>query len=380
MCVTVSAIVLKVASRCNLNCAYCYLYNHEDRSALRQPKRISDRVFDALLSRMADQADRQGHPMSLTLHGGEPTLLGRERLEELIVRARERLGASLSGISLQTNGTLIDGEFADMLSRQGISVGVSLDGPPELHDRARVTHAGAGSHADVVRGIRALHGSAVAVSLLCVVSPGNDGAAAYRHFRSLGVKSMDFLLPDVSHDNRRRFYGTAAHPVADYLLPVLDAWLEEDDAQVRVAIFWDLLGRMMGSRRTLSDCFGSPAATYVVVNTDGSIEPLDALKVCADGITSTPLNVLTHSFHDIAGEDGLLARLLAGSIEPAPECQRCSFFSICGGGFLPHRYARKNGFANPSVWCEDIKILLGRLSTEVAAFGPLAELPEATAA
>ena len=369
MSALIRSVVLKVASRCNLNCGYCYLYNHQDKSIFQQPKIIREDVFATLLERMVNHCDRHGHRMGITFHGGEPTLLGMERFEELILRARARLGDRLNGLSVQTNATLIDDDWASMLFRNDLSVGVSLDGPAEIHDRMRVTHSGGGSHLEAVRGIEALRRAGVSVRVLCVVNPNTDGSASYRYFRSLGLTWIDFLLPDISHDSKTAFYGPGPHPVADYLLPILDAWQSEDDPNVMIPVFWDLFSRLMGSERSSTDCFGNPAMTYVIVNTDGSIEPLDALKVCDEGMTRTEFNVLRNSFDELTSRPSLLADALRGRFAPCAECKSCRYGTVCAGGYLPHRYRRENGFDNPSVWCDDIKLVLDRMVEIIARSG-----------
>lgn len=364
---TIANVVTKVAARCNLNCDYCYLYNHEDRSTLGQPRWMGDQVFEALLRRMASHSDAHGHRMTMTLHGGEPTLIGPDRLKALVMQARMRLGERLGGVSIQTNATLVDARMARLLKQLELSVGVSMDGPAAIHDRHRLTHAGAGSHASTVRGVRTLRDAGVPVRILCVVDPGGDGRAAYRYFRELGADWIDFLLPDVSHDNRQRMYGDAPHPVADFLIPALEEWLREGDPSVFVPIFWDLFARLMGSRRLHSDYFGNPPMTYVIVNTDGSIEPLDALKVCDGGITQTRFNVLRDEFDDLVTEPSMLADALTGSIGPCATCRVCRYGAVCAGGYLPHRYRHDNGFDNPSVWCADIQLLLDRIANTIEA-------------
>lgn len=357
----VKSIVLKVASRCNLNCSYCYLYNHQDQTTLKQPKRIDDQIFNAVLERIATHTDLHGHTMNITFHGGEPTLVGVDRLEALICRARDFLGDRLGNLSIQTNATRINPAWAKMLSRQRVAVGVSLDGPPAIHDIVRVTHAGSGSYLNTLRGIHYLNEANVPVSILCVVNPGTDGLAIYQHFRSLGLRWIDFLLPDVSHDSKVAFYGDAPHPVADYLRPILDCWMAENDETVRIPLFWDLLSRLMGSQKTTTDCFGNPPVTYVVINTDGSIEPLDALKVCDNELTRTKFNALSNGFDDLTSSPSILSDGLNGHFELSDTCKRCRFVRVCGGGYLPHRYRRSNGFDNPSVWCEDIQLILDHM-------------------
>jgi uncharacterized protein len=204
---------------------------------------------------------------------------------------------------------------------------------------------------------------------LCVIKPGISGAEVYRHFRLLGLRRLDFLFPDVSHDNKARFYGhLGPTPVAGYLIPVFDAWMEEDDPDVSVRVLWGLLRQLLGGKAT-TDIFGNPRMGYLVVETDGSIEALDALRVCESGLGKSGLNVLRNSFDDLYLGLPLVHQVVHEGIPMAPQCRACPESRICGGGYLPHRYARANGFDNPSVWCADILKLLGHMRKHLTGRG-----------
>lgn len=361
-----NAVVLKIVARCNLNCSYCYMYNHEDQSWQERPKFISDKVYAATLRAIKDYCSlRLGHKMYIVFHGGEPTLIGKERFTALCRLAKETLGDSLLGLSIQTNGTLIDDDWAQIFVAHQVVTGVSIDGPKEVHDAVRVNHTGHGSHSRAVRGLRKLQEAGMDPAVLCVVDPGADGLAIYRHFRDLGVRTMNFLLPDVSHDNKERFYGgRGATPVGDYLIPIFDHWFAEDNAEIRIRLFWGLLRMMMGGVGE-TDAFGNPAMHYVVVETEGSIEPLDALKVCEAGLTQVGLNVLKHGFDDLKGGRPLLHQLVNEGLPLPTGCCSCPEKDICGGGYYPNRYSRAKGFDNPSVWCADILKLIAHLRAHI---------------
>lgn len=362
MTARIGHVVWKVASRCNLNCGYCYLYNHEDTSALRQPKRMPTDLRRLSLEKLRAYCDGRDSSIGLTLHGGEPMLLGVAGLEELIVETKGVLGPRLASLSMQTNATLVTPAIASMLVRHDVNVGISLDGPPEIHDPARPTHAGLGSHAKTIEGIKHLSRAGLTTNVLCVVNPQTDGLKAYEHFLEIGLTGFDFLLPDVSHDNRLAFYGDGAHPVYDFLAPILDRWLSDNNTAVRIPIFEDLLQAVMSGRPVLSECFGEPRMGYIVLNTDGTIEPLDALKVCSSGITSNTHNIATDSLEDLDQGGDLLAKCLSGSFSMPQKCQECRWSDLCGGGYLPHRFSNADGFDNPSVWCRDIQMLLDHMS------------------
>lgn len=363
----VYALVVKIAERCNLNCSYCYIYNHEDRSWRERPKLMSGAVFDHMLARMREYCDRhEPHSMSLSFHGGEPTLVGVRRFDAMAQRAYNVLGDRLAGMTMQTNGTLIDERWIDTLRRHAVTVGVSIDGPAAVHDAMRVDHQGRGSHAEAVHGLRVLSEAGLDPAVLCVIVPGRSGLEIYDYFRELGVCHIDFLLPDVSHDNKDRLYGDfGPTPVADYLIPVFDKWFAEDNPEVVVRLFWDLLRGMLGGTQE-TDAFANPLMSYLVVETDGAIEALDALRVCDHGIAASGLNVTRYGFDDLALGAPLVHQFVHKGVPLSATCQACAERDLCGGGYLPHRYARANGFANPSVWCADIKRLIEHIRHRLA--------------
>ncbi len=362
----INQLILKVAELCNLNCSYCYLYKHEDQGYRFRPKFMSEEVFEQVLLRVREYCDcRDDQQMTLIFHGGEPMLLGRDRLTRFAERARKVLGKQLDGLAMQTNGTLIDAEWLKTIRTCQIQVGVSLDGPAPIHDANRLDFAGRGSHAAATRALQMLQDGGMSPSVLCVVSPGASGSEIYRHFRSLGLLEMDFLLPDVTHDTRKRFYvehdGT---PVANYLIPIFDEWFSEDNPDVKIRLFRSLMSALLGGQ-TESDTFGNPLCCYLIIETNGSIQANDVFRICAEGMSESGLNVFDHSFEDLSKGLPLLHRVIHEGIPLSKTCQTCRERDICGGGYLPHRYSKANGFDNPSVWCADILKLTAHIRSRI---------------
>jgi uncharacterized protein len=278
-------------------------------------------------------------------------------------QAWKLLGNHLASLQMQTNGTLLDEDWIDALIHGRVHTSVSLDGPAPIHDRERVDHAGSGSHAATVRGLRLLQDAGLEPGVIAVVVPGEDGAAVYRHFRELGLTSIDFLLPIITWDSRDRWYAACGRlPVAKYLIPAFDAWFDEDNPEVMVRVFYGLLSRMMGGPM-LNDAFGNPRQGYLIIETDGSIQPLDALRACKDGMTASSANVMTHGFDDLISAAPLAHRLTTGPIPLSQTCLDCHERDVCGGGYLPSRYSTAREFDNPSAWCDDILQLLSHLRT-----------------
>jgi uncharacterized protein len=369
----IKGLVVKIVQRCNLNCSYCYMYQHADQSWRQRPPFMSEEIFGQLLDRVEEYCDgRPGREMNITFHGGEPMLIGAERFDRLVSMAVERLKDRVS-LGMQTNGTLVDDEWIEVLKRHNLRVGVSLDGPPEIHDLSRVDHAGRGSYREVVQGLRKLQENRVFSSVLTVINPGQSGLEIYRHIRSLGVKNMNFLLPDVTHDSRRLFYPDfGATPVSDYLIPIFDAWYDEDDPSVVIRLFNAILTGMMGSSVNFEG-IGNHCENYLVIDTDGNIQANDALKVCDDGISESGLNVARNGFDDLHLGLPLVNRLVHEGLKLSAQCQACAERDVCGGGLVTTRYAKANGFDNPSVWCADMLELIGHIRARV---GPALALPE----
>jgi uncharacterized protein len=334
----IDSLVLKVAERCNLNCSYCYMYQHADQSFARRPVIMSDEIFEAVLRRVAEYCKRRGqHSMWLSFHGGEPTLIGAKRIGQLAERARTFLKERLAGIGIQTNATLIDDQWLTLLRNHQIRVGVSLDGPAEVHDKSRVYHSGLGSHSATMRGLQLMQHAGLRPGILCVINPAASGILIYRYFRSINVKRMNFLLPDVTYDSKDRFCHTPSEtPIADFLIPIFDEWFGEDDPTIRISVFWELIRRLMG-RDPEGDAFGNPLMSYLVVDTDGTIQALDALKVCKENIADSGLNVLTAGFDDLQFGLPLVHRMVHEGIPLSAECRNCREGSVCAGGYIPHR-------------------------------------------
>jgi uncharacterized protein len=353
-----TSFVLKIAALCNINCTYCYMYNKGDTSFLGKPKVMCADVVQATLDAIVTYARAHELPaVSLVLHGGEPLLVGIPWMSEFLRRVEATFVDVRAVVSLQTNATLVTPEWVSLLVESDVRVGVSLDGPPEVHDRHRVSHAGLGTYEQTRRGLDLLIDAAgqhgLRVGALCVADAGVDGGAVFEHFVDLGLRRLDFLSPDYNHDVPPPW---APGELAQYYLDVFNAWYGGRDRDVTVRWFNSAMHLMLGGPSLCENSGGGPVAS-VVVETDGSLQPLDTLRVSYDGFTHTGLSVFDNTIDDLRETPVFVACLAADAGLPEG-CRACALLDICGGGYLPHRFGRGRQFRNESVHCLDLKIVL----------------------
>lgn len=366
-----SGFVFKIAESCNLNCSYCYMYNKGDTSFRTRPKRMAPETAGTAVRRIAQHAQRHHlSRISLALHGGEPLLAGGRWVEaflEDVCRVGEAAEVAFD-FALQTNGVLLDEEWLDLLGRFDVRIGVSCDGPRQLHDAARVDRRGRGSYLRTQRAIKLLaERYSPHWGVLTVVNyPQASARSILEHFVELGVPKVDFLWPDYHHDDPAPW---PAGTLARFYCELFDAWYAMRDPP-RVRWLETAMTLLLGGESML-DALGPHPLTDVMVESDGSWEPLDVLRTCGDGMTRTGLDARIHEVDAILSVPLYQIGLRNQELLP-PVCRACRFREVCGGGYLPHRFSRAAGFANPSVHCADLYAVLShireRLVTDLQPF------------
>lgn len=370
---------LKIHSRCNLACSYCYVYELADQSWRHRPRIMPPRIVRATVARIAEHVrDHRIRQVRVILHGGEPLLAGPAFIADLAAQVRAALppGAGADFV-IQTNGTLLDEAMLDVMLRAGIRVGVSIDGDRAATDRYRRYPRGVGSHDAVIRALGLLREDryrSVYNGLLCVISLQNDAIATYEALLSHAPPMIDFLLPHGTWSSQPPGRSPdAATPYADWLLEVFFRWATAPGQETSIRLFEAIIRQILGGPST-TETVGLAPADSIVIETDGSIRQSDALSAAYEDAAATGLNVVQHALDAALDHPTTVARQL-GLAGLSATCQACSVRDICGGGFYPHRYLAGDGFRNPSVYCADllrlITVIRKYVAAEVARLGQL---------
>jgi uncharacterized protein len=363
--------ILKIHSRCNLACDYCYVYSAADTGWRRQPPRMSRATAVQAVRRIAEHTSAHGlTEAEVVLHGGEPLLAGIEFVTWLADELRRQVDQGVRlRVTTQTNGVSLRAGLLDQLADRDIAVCVSLDGPADAHDRRRRFADGRGSYAQVRRGLELLTSARyrrIFSGLLAVVDVAADPLALYAELLSWAPPAIDVILP---HGN----WSTPPHgrppnndtPYADWLISLFDRWYSAPHQETNVRLFSEIIQLVLGGA-SRSEAVGLSPVGLVVVETDGSLEQVDTLKSAYDRAAATGLDVFAHSFDDVLGEPSIVARQI-GTEALAADCRACPVGRICGGGYYPHRYRAGSGFKNPSVYCPDLFRLVRHIETRVVA-------------
>lgn len=328
-----SSLLIKPAGPdCNLACAYCFyrpagaLYPHA-----RRP-RMPLHVLRALVRQYLELTDRP----AFCWQGGEPTLMGLDFFRTVIALQKKfgRPGTVVAN-SLQTNGVLIDDEWARLLARYRFLVGLSLDGPPDIHDLYRRNRGGAPTLHRVLQGLRTLQQHQVETNALCLVTPLNARQPA-RTFQFLLDQGLEYLqfIPCVEkdpHSGELAAFGVRPAEWGDFLCATFDLWWAHRD-RVHVRHIDDLLLNLLGRAPEVSCSWQPECGDYVVVEHNGDVYACDFF-VDAEHKYG---NLLETSLGELV-QQPQRAAFARAKRQLSPVCEACEFLRLCHGGCCKHR-------------------------------------------
>ncbi len=329
--------------------------------------------------RIRDHCERHEKvDVAIVFHGGEPLLGGLGHLVELVdaIEAAFRGSSVRVHLGMQSNGLLFRPEIGDFMLEHGMSMGISIDGPPDVNDRYRVDHKGRPSSARLEKQLRLLANRYRQVwsGFLMVVNLESDPLRTFDYLSQFEPDGIDYILP---YDNYKRrppgkedFNDT---PYGDWLVRLFDYWFGRFD-HIRIREFDSIL-RMMFGGSSLVESIGIGPVDLIVVETNGDVEAVDSLKGTYEGATILGLNIFDHDMEVVSQHMAVRARHL-GVKSLCSTCAECPVVDFCGGGYLPNRYSVDSAFQNPSIFCRDLEKLIRHVHARAVAALPTAAMPK----
>lgn len=373
----INEFVVKIASRCNLNCDYCYEYNMGDDSWKKQSKYMSMLTAKKLKARIVEHL--KSHPeidqIFISFHGGEPLSAGPDRIQNYCDIFKEicRETPVRLSFSTQTNGVLLNEQMIGTLKKNRIFVGVSVDGPKEYNDLHRVDHKGNSSFEETQKGIENMKNLAKDYfnSVFAVIDLRTPPLVVFDYFGSIGVNNCDFLLPHYNWDLKPPRFNKGNTAYGEWLYDIWKAWIHGRNKHLNIRFFESIVRNFLGAE-SLYEAMTDAPASLITINSDGDYEGVDTLKSTGNSSQVIGYNVFNNSLDEVLEHQAVQQRQI-GIKALCEKCLSCEHLKRCYGGYYPHRYKKTNGFDNESVYCEDLFYLISRMKEDLIKFNKLKE-------
>jgi len=315
---------------CNLNCAYCFFLSKESLYP-GSNSRMSGEVMESYIRQTLEA--HASPEVTIAWQGGEPTLMGLDfyrRVTQSIERYRKP-GVTIQN-TIQTNGVLLDEEWCEFLRENDFLVGISLDGPPEMHDFYRRDKGGRGTFDKVERAARLMQREHVEFNILCAVNAVNSQhpPAVYRFFRDeIGARFLQFI-PIVERTGDR---SVEPERYGRFLIQIFDEWVRRDVGSVFVQTFDATLAAWVCGQSSL--CLFRPSCgEFVALEHNGDLYSCDHFVEPAHllgNILRTPLADLVNSEQQRAFGEAKHTTL-------PRYCRECRFLFECHGECPKNRF------------------------------------------
>jgi uncharacterized protein len=344
-----------VSTDCNLDCSYCYY--RESLYGSRARHRMTEVVLGALIPQCMEYVSDVG-VASFGWQGGEPTLAGLDFFRRAVeLQRRSAQPGTVIQNALQTNGVLIDDDWARFLSECRFLIGVSLDGPQSIHDSHRKDRGGKGSFTRVMRGIEALRRRDVEFNILCVLTSASVSEARQlmSFFRSEGYSHVQFIPAmdfQAMQPGRAASYLITPEEYGGFLCEAFDEWYMDGSPSLSVSIFDNYLQSYLGLPNQVC-IYADTCDSGITVEYNGDVYPCDfyvhpdwrlgnALEEPLAGILSRPERAA-----------------FVAQKQPLPQaCERCRWLASCKGGCVRNRLSLPGGESGPDYFCRSYEALL----------------------
>jgi uncharacterized protein len=354
----ISSLLIKPASAvCNLDCSYCFYLDREADPYKTLPAR---RMSLETLERMVDSFLFYSYPNSVfAFQGGEPTLAGLPFFEKLVEWQKQygRDGQAVSN-ALQTNGVLIDENWCALFREYHWLIGISIDGPEEMHDLYRLNKAGHGTWRKVMNAIETMQKHKADFNVLCVLSQANveKPKEVYKFFRGLGIDFIQYIpLSEFDNEGNRLPFTITPEQYGRFMCETFDLWWPER-RKVRIRYF-DNVAEALAGQRPGNCTMHETCDSYVVVEYNGDVYPCDFFVESSWKLG----NVNLDSWPELARKQKRF-QFAANKALPHPACEVCEWQSICHGGCPKHRKDPRRRFEDLDYFCSAYKMIFAKVT------------------
>lgn len=350
-----SLLIKPASGNCNMRCRYCFYADELDNREIRSYGKMSLDTMHTIVDKAMEYGD---YECTIAFQGGEPTLAGLDFYRDLVayVTAHENPKKLKIHYALQTNGYLINEEWAAFLGENHFLVGVSLDGLKEIHDRYRLDAAGKGTYQRVISAIRLLEKHQVEYNILTVVTAATarNGQKIYNYFKKnhFGYQQYIECLDPIGEEPGQHEYSLTPEKYGEFLKSMFDAWYLDmrSGTYVYNRYFENLMMIMAGQQPESCNMRGVCGKQWVF-EADGSVYPCDfyALDQWRLG------NIQENSFEEMDEKRDELG-FIQWSMRQQEDCQKCRWFGLCRNGCRRNREPVTAEHTNRNYFCKSYQM------------------------
>ena len=350
-----SLLIKPASGNCNMRCRYCFYADELDNREIRSYGKMSVDTMHTIVDKAMEYGD---YECTIAFQGGEPTLAGLDFYRDLVayVTAHENPKKLKIHYALQTNGYLINEEWAAFLGENHFLVGVSLDGIKEIHDRYRLDAAGKGTYQRVISAIRLLEKHQVEYNILTVVTAATarNGQKIYNYFKKnhFGYQQYIECLDPIGEEPGQHEYSLTPEKYGEFLKSMFDAWYLDmrSGTYVYNRYFENLMMIMAGQQPESCNMRGVCGKQWVF-EADGSVYPCDfyALDQWCLG------NINKNSFEEMDQKRDELG-FIQWSMRQQEDCQKCRWFGLCRNGCRRNREPVTAEHTNRNYFCKSYQM------------------------
>lgn len=328
----VNLLIKPASSLCNLRCRYCFYADVAENRDIANLGIMSPEVAEMLVKSAFRSAGTRAR-VSFAFQGGEPTMAGLGFFKKFVDTVNDCRPAGVQvTYSLQTNGLVVDEDWAEFFHENNFLVGLSIDGEKSLHDFNRVDYKGKGTYSRVTKALALLRKKQVEVNLLCVVTGqcARQPQKVYSALKKLGVAYLQFIPCLDPLEGERGGMAFSLKPAAygSFLCGLFDAWYHdwESGRYTSVRLFDDYVHLAMGLPPGTCSTSGA-CGSYFVAEGDGSLYPCDFYVLDQWKLG----NVSDGTLEELAASDRA-KRFMADGLQKPDACASCKWLRLCGGG------------------------------------------------
>lgn len=327
---SLSLLIKPSSGGCNVRCKYCFYHDEQLNRETFSYGFMSEETLEVLIQKALEYATVH---CSFGFQGGEPTLRGLDFFRRAVeLQKKYNIHHAEIANAIQTNGLLIDNEWASFLHENHFLVGLSLDGAKDIHDQNRLDAEGKGTFNRVLQAAQKLSAHKVDFNLLTVVtnSTADSIGRIYHFFRRSGLLYQQYIpcLDPLGEVRGSSPYSLTPEKYAKFLKTLFDLWYRDvtEGRFIYIRYFENLVAMLLG-RRPESCGLGGQCAIQNVVEADGSVYPCDFY--CLDQWRLG--NIREQGFQALKSCE-TAQRFLQEGCSGREECKNCAFLPLCRGG------------------------------------------------